>query len=1339
MRIKQSLNEVFNYLHLVPFDRIIKCYYLLERTSRSVYLISLLLCLSIAAYAQNGRPFITNFPPSDYASNDYATSPQNWCIGEDNYGRIVVANTSGILVYDGSDWELVSGTENKRMLKFAKDKDGVLYTGGDAELGFIKSNKEGELEYQSLLEKLPEEFRTFNSVVNVVSYKGAVYFRSENHVYRYENGAFKVWKSSEGFLKLVSNSSGLYVSEKDTWYRLSNDTLEVIAASNEQRLPDMTAIYEGIGDTLLIATRNQGIVKLIRGEVIFSENNLSASILIMNGCVISNGSFAFATNGYGVIIVDRHGEVIKVIDESMGLGSNISYFPFYTNGSLWVAASSGISLIEYPMRISSLDKSDGLKGFPTRVSNWQDGLFIGAHEGAFQVSTNLLTKKGELTPVQENLREIFGLIELKNQLVVSNSQGLLVLNKDESNFTVNGVEGKYCSALLPISKRENNIYAAFSNQIIPIEINSSSGEKLSDPITCPHDVYYLTEDEYGNLWAADNGISYINLSKGYDNPKILTLTKKHGLVPEMGYIQVSSVNDQVLIATEIGVYTFDHKKQKLVPFKSFGKNFSDGSTGVYNITETRNGDVWVTTDRQTGLLRKQSNGTFVYDSLALIRAPISDVWDIYEDNDGIVWIAGTEAIVRYDPSVDFNYKTPYKAFIRNVVVNDEKVLFKGYHADKNGNLLSKQPKDKIPVLPYEENSITFQFGAAYYAKDQKLEYSVKLVGKDKKWSSWRTSGQMSYNNLPEGRYTFKVRSKNVYGNISEEASYTFEILPPWYRTTWAYIGFGVGGVLFLFILLKLNSARLRRENLKLEGIITERTAEVRQQKERAEQSEAFKQQFLANMSHEIRTPMNAVMGMTNLVLNTPLQPKQKNYMEGIQKSSDNLLHIINDILDLSKIEAGKMELEEIDFSLSDMVKQVHQTLQHRASDKGLELITSIDSKVNDIVLGDPVRLNQVLINLTGNAIKFTEKGSVSIEITQSIGKVKFAIVDTGVGIPKDKLATVFESFSQANASDTRKFGGTGLGLSISRQLVGLMGGTISVESEVGYGTTFFFEIELREGSEEALEQRMAMEHDVDGTILDGLRILVTDDNTFNRVVARDTLLENADVTIIEAENGQEAIDVLLEKEIDVILMDVQMPVMNGFESTRAIRKLDGPKKDTPIIALTASVLRTDLDKCKDAGMDSYIPKPFKRHDLIAGIAEVLNIELRSSKTKSKAAKSSSQTKSGVTDLEYLTNFCKGDRSKMKKYIDMFLKGAQALEEQLTTSLAEEDSEAIANQVHSFNTKFIMMGMKETKSLSVAIENELRAGGKVEEVSEKLEFLRADIKSAVQELREFEAN
>ena len=476
---------------------------------------------------------------------------------------------------------------------------------------------------------------------------------------------------------------------------------------------------------------------------------------------------------------------------------------------------------------------------------------------------------------------------------------------------------------------------------------------------------------------------------------------------------------------------------------------------------------------------------------------------------------------------------------------------------------------------------------------------------------------------------------------------------------------------------------------------------------RAERSEQFKQQFLANMSHEIRTPMNAVSGITDLLLQKSPRPDQLAYLQAISKSSDILLHVINDILDLSKIEAGKLELEKIEFSLPDTLKQVTDTLSYKAEEKGLQLIAHIDDNVPDVLIGDPYRLNQVLINLGGNAIKFTEKGGVQIDVKQ-VGEengelaLRFAVTDTGIGIPPDKLQKLFESFAQVNSSDTRKFGGTGLGLSISKQLVELQGGNISVESKESSGTTFSFVINYPIGSAEKLEQRIAAERKIDGSVLNGLRILVADDNEYNRLVVNETLHLKANVRIDLVTNGQEAIQMLEQNDYDVILMDVQMPVMNGIDATKYIRnKMEGPKSKIPIIALTASILRANLDMCTESGMNSYVPKPFKIWQLVHTIADVTGRKQNTVAVKKQETVVPATTT--ITNLNYLRDFCEGDEDRIKKYISLYLRAAAGFEEKVNAAMGTKDLDEVAALVHSFKPKWMMMGMKQTNEIGQKIE------------------------------------
>lgn len=548
--------------------------------------------------------------------------------------------------------------------------------------------------------------------------------------------------------------------------------------------------------------------------------------------------------------------------------------------------------------------------------------------------------------------------------------------------------------------------------------------------------------------------------------------------------------------------------------------------------------------------------------------------------------------------------------------------------------------------------------------------------------------------------------------------------------------FIAGGVLLLLLSVFIFS-RLRLSK-KIEKKLEEKNKQVEAARARAEQSEKFKQQFLANMSHEIRTPMNAVMGMTSLLIDKNPRTEQQHYLDGIKKSSDNLLHIINDILDLSKIEAGKIELEHIDFSILDVVEQVKQILNHRAEEKGLHFITEVDSNIPEVLIGDPVRINQILMNLAGNAVKFTEKGSVMISVksksqSDSGIRLEFSVTDTGIGIPQEKLAGVFESFTQAHSSDTRKFGGTGLGLSISRQLAELMGGKISVESEEGAGTTFLFEINLPVGSPERLfAQRTAGE--IDGNILNGLKILVADDNEFNRIVTCDSLLSKAQVEITEAHNGKEAIDLLSREDFDVVLMDVQMPVMDGYEATRQIRDPQTAVRNhaVPVIALTASVVRSDLDKCRAAGMNDYVPKPFKIFQLISAIAKAAGREIKF--TAAAGVESKVKNNGSVINLSYLEKFSDGDKERMKKYTGMFLDTAPLLINNLNDALAKNDLKEIATQVHSYKTKWIMMGMNESKDLALKIEKQCRDNTNGSAINENIRVLIKQIETAVKEVK-----
>ncbi len=396
---------------------------------------------------------------------------------------------------------------------------------------------------------------------------------------------------------------------------------------------------------------------------------------------------------------------------------------------------------------------------------------------------------------------------------------------------------------------------------------------------------------------------------------------------------------------------------------------------------------------------------------------------------------------------------------------------------------------------------------------------------------------------------------------------------------------------------------------KTEAILKEKNQQVEAEKEKAKASEKAKQQFLANMSHEIRTPMNAIKGMTDILLRRTPQSEQLSYLNAIKESSNSLLVIINDILDISKIEAGKIDLEEIPFSLKEVVDNVNMIMNFKVEEKGLLLKMDMKEGIADKVIGDPTRLHQILLNLTGNAIKFTEKGMVTIQLkTEEFddGKMmaNFCVSDTGVGIGKDHLEKIFETFEQAYSDTMRKFGGTGLGLSISKKLVEIQGGKIWAESKKGKGSQFYFTIPFKVDTqqESTIPEEQTSNDENIAAQLKGIKVLLVEDNQFNAIVAQEELedaIEEVEVEI--AENGVIAIEKVAHGDYDIILMDVQMPVMNGYEATHAIRNLSNGKANTPIIAMTANVMKEEIERCYEAGMDDFIGKPFDTEELLKKI------------------------------------------------------------------------------------------------------------------------------------------
>ena len=456
----------------------------------------------------------------------------------------------------------------------------------------------------------------------------------------------------------------------------------------------------------------------------------------------------------------------------------------------------------------------------------------------------------------------------------------------------------------------------------------------------------------------------------------------------------------------------------------------------------------------------------------------------------------------------------------------------------------------------------------------------------------------------------------------------------------------------------------------------------------AEDAVKAKQQFLSNMSHEIRTPMNAIIGFTKVVLKTDLTAKQKEYLHAIKMSGDALIVLINDILDLAKVDSGKMIFEETPFKLSASISAMLHLFEPKIQEKNLMLVKEYDNKIPEILLGDPVRLHQIILNLVSNAVKFTTEGHITVSVRlinedKEKAMVEFAVTDTGIGIAENKLGKIFENFQQASSGTSRLYGGTGLGLAIVKQLVEPQGGTIRVESKVGEGTTFSFILSFKKTTIETIDETILVELD---TEIKNIKVLVVEDIALNQLLMK-TLLDDFGFEREVAANGRIAIEKLQAKSYDIILMDLQMPEMNGFEATDYIRNVMNSK--IPIIALTADVTTVDLAKCKAVGMNDYIAKPVDEKLLYS---KIMGLVKKPSFAKLDKFQKEDASKLKCIDLDYLIRRTKSNPKLMIEMISLYLEQTPPLIKAMKQSLQNKDWSSLHAAVHKMIPSFSIMGI-----------------------------------------------
>ncbi len=511
-----------------------------------------------------------------------------------------------------------------------------------------------------------------------------------------------------------------------------------------------------------------------------------------------------------------------------------------------------------------------------------------------------------------------------------------------------------------------------------------------------------------------------------------------------------------------------------------------------------------------------------------------------------------------------------------------------------------------------------------------------------------------------------------------------------------------------------------------------------QAKEIAEKSVLIKEQFLTNISHEIRTPMNGIIGLSNVLSKMIQDPEMAGYIQAIQSSADKLLVIINDILDFSKIEAGHSEWEKTDFNIKNLLRETSNLFEGQASEKNNKLKVIIDADVPEVLNGDPGKLTQILNNLISNAIKFTHQGQIKLIVESLVSHtetetLEFVVQDTGIGIPADKLNTIFDSFTQATAGTSRQYGGTGLGLSICQSLLELQGSRISVTSQVNQGSTFRFQLTFRKVT--GLPAPTVTAPILEPAALRPLKVLLAEDNQINQMLVR-KVLSDWGFTLEVAANGLIAIEKYTENPYDLILMDMQMPEMDGYEATAYIRKLKGRQGEVPIIAFTAHASPGEADKCLRAGADAYVSKPFKPEELLAEIQGLLqhkNIPLLQPEVTALDSPPQTEPDAYNVNLDYLHELSGGDQDFMRELMTMFMDQMPENIANLQRYSQDKSFSDLKSLAHKMKSAVGLIGIPKLQELLSELQNISGQQTEIEKIPAMVAQVAAISEKALSEL------
>ncbi|HIG73811.1 MAG TPA: hypothetical protein EYQ24_04305 [Bacteroidetes bacterium] len=967
------------------------------------------------------------------------------------------ANTSGVLEYDGDGWRLHTLPDSVRQLvrSVAVDPSGTVYVGGIGFVGYLAPDESNTLRIESLVGHIAPGQRDFGDVWTTHVSRGGVVFQAANRLFRWNGRRMQSWETGTRYHKAFRVGREVYVREEGVGLRrLEVDGLVTVAGGEAfadrkvfALLQHPRGLLAAVVDEGLVLLKPSGAETLLDGVASGYLRQFRPYAGVQIGGEGEPGAYAFGTFGGGVLVVDDGGRVERVYKEDVGLRDDDFVVGVMDDaqGGLWLALLDGLLRLDLVGRVTTFADAEGLHGQGYAAVRHEGALYVGTSFGLYRLRPGTRghpdgagARYSAFEKVAGFSEQVWSLLSVQGDLLVGTNDGVLRLAGGQLIPVQRSSESAF--QLQAASWDPSTVLIGMKAGVGAIQRRSSGWADLGAVEGVASEVRSLASVNGWETWAGlmSGGVARLYLTpEGTIGADLETEGMDSGTV-------VSEANDEILVAESGDV--------RILRLEAGGLQFYeiedlDELPASFSLLQRGDGGVWIASegDMLGGHIRDEA--FVVEDRLTFGWAQVVGA---YPEPSGVIWVLTVDGLIRYDPGVD-RAPLPFPAYVRRVSVAS------GERDDLYGGALSGAQLSTAPVfaIPYATNDLRFEYAAATFQHPERTEYQIFLEGQHEDWTPWRPEAHADFTNLAEGNYTFRVRARDAQGRTSQEAVFVFRVLPPWYRTVWAYIGYALALGLFVWAVLAWQMRKQRRK-LAAQRVRTERAtrlnARLQEINARLRRADKLKDDLLANTSHELRTPLTAVLGYTELLLDET-EGETRTLAEGVWRGGNRLLSTVNSLLDMYKLQSGSMELHPSVVDVGAQVRETVRLLAPLAEERGIALAVLPEGLEVQAEV-DRAALDRIVMNLVGNAIKFTTEGAVTVLLDADAQWVHLTVRDTGCGIEPEFLPRVFEPFEQASTGHARSHEGSGLGLAIVQRLVDLSGGEVEAESVPGEGTAF---------------------------------------------------------------------------------------------------------------------------------------------------------------------------------------------------------------------------------------------------------------------------------------------